>query len=97
MTNETCKKILTHDPELFINKVTAKTINETIKEIAVFLGIKKHVTCHIARHTFATNYLRRGGKVEDLQILLAHSDIKTTMVYVHIVESETIKSMKLLD
>lgn len=97
MTNETCKKILTHDPELFINKVTTKTINETIKEIAVFLGIKKHVTCHIARHTFATNYLRRGGKVEDLQILLAHSDIKTTMVYVHIVESETIKSMKLLD
>ncbi|MDO4763533.1 MAG: tyrosine-type recombinase/integrase, partial [Flavobacteriaceae bacterium] len=97
MTNETCKKILAHDEKLFVEKITPKTINETIKEIAVFLGIRKHLTCHIARHTFATNYLRKGGKVEDLRILLAHSDIKTTMVYVHIVESDTIKTMTLLD
>lgn len=97
MTNETCKKILAYDDQLFIEKITAQTMNETIKEIAIFLGIKKHLTCHVARHTFATNYLRKGGKVENLQLLLAHSDIKTTMVYVHIVESDTIKSMTLLD
>lgn len=97
MTNDTCKKILAYDEQLFIEKITAKTMNETIKEIAIFLGIKKHLTCHVARHTFATNYLRKGGKVENLQLLLAHSDIKTTMVYVHIVESDTIKSMTLLD
>ncbi len=97
MTNETCKKILAHDETLFVDKITPKTINETIKEIAVFLGIKKKITCHIARHTFATNYLRKGGKVQDLQVLLAHSDIKTTMIYVHIVESETVRTMSLLD
>lgn len=97
MTNETCKKILAYDEQLFVEKITAKTLNETIKEIAKFLGIKKHLTCHVARHTFATNYLRKGGKVENLQLLLAHSDIKTTMVYVHIVESDTVKSMTLLD
>lgn len=97
MTNETCKKILAHDETLFVDKITPKTINETIKEIAAFLGIKKKVTCHIARHTFATNYLRKGGKVQDLQVLLAHSDIKTTMIYVHIVESETVRTMTLLD
>lgn len=97
MTNDTCKKILAHDEKLFVDKITPKTINETIKEIACFLGIKKHISCHIARHTFATNYLRKGGKVEDLRILLAHSDIKTTMVYVHIVENDIIKSMAILD
>lgn len=97
MTNETCKKILAYDETLFVDKITPKTINETIKEIAAFLGIKKKVTCHIARHTFATNYLRKGGKVQDLQVLLAHSDIKTTMIYVHIVESETVRTMTLLD
>lgn len=97
MTNETCKKILAYDETLFVNKITPKTINETIKEIAAFLGIKKKITCHIARHTFATNYLRKGGKVQDLQVLLAHSDIKTTMIYVHIVESETVRTMSLLD
>ncbi|WP_230862107.1 site-specific integrase, partial [Elizabethkingia meningoseptica] len=83
MTNTTCKNILDNDPNLFVKKITAKTINETIKDICVLLGIKKHVTCHVARHTFATNYLRKGGKVEDLQVLLGHSDIKTTMIYVH--------------
>lgn len=97
MTNSTCRKILNYDPNLFIKPPTAKHINETIKEIAVFLGIKKHLVCHVARHTFATNYLRKGGKVENLQILLGHSDIKTTMIYVHIVESETIRTMQLLD
>jgi len=97
MTNTTCKNILDNDPKLFVKKITAKTINETIKDICVLLGIKKHVTCHVARHTFATNYLRKGGKVEDLQVLLGHSDIKTTMVYVHIVEGDVVKSMTLLD
>lgn len=98
LTNETCKKILAYDPTLFQDKITPKTINETIKEICNnVLGIQKHVSCHVARHTFATNYLRKGGKVEDLQILLGHSEIKTTMVYVHIVESDVIKTMSILD
>uniref|UniRef100_UPI0030ED3F7B tyrosine-type recombinase/integrase n=2 Tax=Riemerella anatipestifer TaxID=34085 RepID=UPI0030ED3F7B len=97
MTNETCRKILAEDSSLFIKPPSAKHINEVIKEIALFLGIKKHLVCHVARHTFATNYLRKGGKVEDLQILLGHSDIKTTMIYVHIVESEAINTMRLLD
>lgn len=97
LTNETCKKILEHDERLFVDMITAKTINETIKEIATFLGIRKKISNHVARHTFATNYLRKGGKVEDLQVLLGHSDIKTTMIYVHIVEDEIIDTMTLLD
>lgn len=96
-TNETCKKILENDENLFIEPVTAKTINETIQDIAKFLKIRKHVSNHVARHTFATNYLRKGGKVEDLQILLAHSNIKTTMIYAHIVEDEVVETVHLLD
>lgn len=95
--NNTARMVIDSDETLFLEPITQKTINETIKDIAKFLGIKKHITCHVARHTFATNYLRKGGKVEDLQHLLGHSDIKTTMIYVHIVESEAVKSMSLLD
>lgn len=97
MTNDTCKRFLEHDSELFVKKVTAKTINETIKKIATFIGIRKNLSAHVARHTFATNYLRQGGKVENLQILLGHSKIETTMIYVHIVESEVVKTMDLLN
>ena len=80
--NNTCRKILDYDDKIFVEKITAKTINETIKKIASFLGIKKSISAHVARHTFATNYLRMGGKVENLQILLGHSKIETTMIYV---------------
>jgi integrase/recombinase XerD len=44
---------------------------------------------HVGRHTFATNFLRAGGKLHHLQQILGHGDIKTTMRYVHIVETET--------
>lgn len=96
-TNETCKKILENDENLFIKPITAKTINETIQDVAKFLGIRKHVSNHVARHTFATNYLRKGGKIEDLQVLLGHSNIKVTMIYAHIVEDEVVETLHLLD
>jgi len=39
---------------------------------------------HVLRHTFATFFLRNGGRLEDLQEILDHEDIKTTMRYVHL-------------
>ncbi len=44
---------------------------------------------HTGRHTFATNYLRAGGKVHHLQHIMGHSNINTTMMYVHVVETDT--------
>jgi len=39
---------------------------------------------HTLRHTFATMYIRHGGKIEALQRILGHQDLKTTMIYVHL-------------
>lgn len=44
---------------------------------------------HDLRHTFASNFLKDGGKIQDLQIILGHADIKTTMRYVHFQEDHT--------
>jgi len=44
---------------------------------------------HTGRHTFATNFLRAGGKVHHLQHIMGHSNINTTMGYVHVVENDT--------
>lgn len=60
--------------------------NRSLKNLAAWLGIEKKLTSHVGRHTFATNYLIAGGKVERLTKILGHSDIETTMVYVHLVE-----------
>lgn len=58
--------------------------NEYLKELAELAGIGKALTSHVARHTFATLYLSRGGKVEELQHLMGVTKIETVMVYVHI-------------
>lgn len=72
---------------LFSGTYTPEYINRELKEIAKIVGIRKKVTFHVARHTFATNFLICGGRVEVLQKLLGHSKITETMIYVHIVES----------
>ncbi len=51
---------------------------------------------HVARHTFATTYIRNGGNVLKLQKLLGHSQIKHTLVYVHLVESELLDDMEII-
>jgi integrase len=68
--------------------------NKALQNMATYLGIEKWVTSHVGRHTFATNYLLAGGKVERLMRLLGHSKLETTMVYVHLVEEYLDKDME---
>jgi len=95
--NAKAKEIILTDPNLFIKKFSDKHLNEEIKVIMHQLGITKKISFHVARHTFATSFIRMGGSVEKLQILLGHSDIKQTMIYVHIVAQEANESIYLLD
>ena len=74
---------------LFEGIHTPEHINRTLKDICKISGIKKRVSFHVSRHTFATNFIIAGGNVTVLQKLLGHSEIKTTMIYVHIAESVT--------
>lgn len=86
--NNSAKKFLEGD-FIFNNKFTGEHINRTLKDICKITGIKKRVSFHVARHTFATNFLISGGRVEVLQKILGHSKIDETMIYVHIAESVT--------
>lgn len=95
--NSTALEIADHNPKLFVDWKTEQKINEDLKDIMDIVEIPKHITFHCARHTFATNYLRLGGKVEVLQGILMHSRIDETMVYVHIVEAEKEESIFLMD
>lgn len=78
---------------LFYGDYSDQHINRELKIIAKACGIKKRITFHVSRHSFATNFLLCGGRVEDLQKLLGHSDIGETMTYVHIVDSITDKQI----
>jgi integrase/recombinase XerD len=94
---EAAEQIIDTCPEIFTHDHTDQHINRILKDICKLVGIKKNVTFHYARHTFATNYLRMGGKVEVLQQMLGHSNIKETMIYVTILQEQQDEAMLLLD
>ena len=95
--NKSAKSVVHSYPDLFVKWKSDQKMNLSLKKIATICGIKKRIHFHVGRHSFATNYLRRGGALADLQIIMDHSDIATTMVYVHMIESESMKTIFLLD
>lgn len=78
-------------------KYTNEELNRSLKKIAKLCKINKNLYLHAARHSFATNFLLAGGRVENLQRLLGHSSIKTTMIYVHLVDEITDAQVDLMD
>lgn len=70
-------------------------MNEYLKEIASLCGINKPMTCHVARHTFATTVaLGNDVPMESVQTMLGHADIKTTQIYAHVVDTKLSRDME---
>ncbi|EMS34640.1 hypothetical protein C943_03327 [Mariniradius saccharolyticus AK6] len=82
---------------LLFNCMKEQPTNRILKDIALRCGIRKNLTTHVARHSFATEFLRRGGHIEVLQKLLGHSKISTTMIYAHVDISRLRQQMALME
>lgn len=68
--------------DLLLPVIHMNDFNQLLKMISVMCGVKKNLTSHIARHTFATtNWLNKGGSLESLQSQLGHNKMKTTEIY----------------
>lgn len=82
---------------LFPN-ISNQKLNAYLKEIADVCGIQKHLTFHIARHTFATTVtLSNGVPIETVSKLLGHSKITTTQIYARVLEKKISDDMLQLE
>ena len=83
------------DGKLFPILTNQKT-NSYLKEIADLCGIKKKLTFHLARHTFATMSLSKGVPIESVSKMLGHTNIRTTQIYARITSKKIEHDMKQL-
>ncbi|MFC5683286.1 site-specific integrase [Flavobacterium sp. MAHUQ-51] len=72
-------------------------MNEYLKEIAGICEIEKELTCHIARHTFATTVtLTNGVPIESVSKMLGHKNLRTTQHYAKVLDRKVSEDMKIL-
>ena len=84
--------------ETYHRKVEKRCWPSLLKEIADICGIKKNLTFHLARHTFATTTtLSKGVPIETVSKMLGHTNIETTQIYARITNSKIGSDMQGLD
>lgn len=87
------------NPATLFNAISSNTAyaNKNLKLIAEKAEIKKSISFHSSRHTWATRALRKGMRIEYVSKLMGHSSLKTTQIYTKIVNSELDDAMNVFN
>ena len=70
------------------DRMTPTNVQMLVKNAAKAAGITKHVTPHVLRHSFATNFIHNNGNIRYLSTMLGHQSVATTMIYTHVIDND---------
>ena len=85
---------LNSDRDLLLPVISNQKMNQYLKEIGILYGIRKKMTCHLSRHTFATTVtLTNGVPIESVSRMLGHRSLRTTQIYAKVVDKKLMEDM----
>ena len=87
----------TDDDLVFANIPSEQAMNRQLKDWTKAAGIKKILSLHTARHTFATLTYTKSGDIYTVSKLLGHADIQTTQIYAKIVDKKKVEAVNMLN
>lgn len=91
------KHPLCNNKSMVLPVLSNQKMNSYLKEIADLCGIEKHLTFHLARHTFATTVtLSNGVPIESVSKMLGHKNIRTTQIYAKVLDMKISDDMRRL-
>ena len=75
-------------------KLSIRYLQQMVKRYGQKAGINKNISPHTLRHTYATQYYRQTKDIETLRLILGHSDISTTTIYITLANIDVENGMK---